>query len=85
MRLQRAGVPCVAMRDDLEDSVVLHVMHNNNSSVVAKHGTFPLSSLKDHFQHPIDHCIAAMRDRGVFDTEASETIEIARRGLLQEI
>ncbi|KAH8091856.1 protein serine/threonine phosphatase [Aureococcus anophagefferens] len=61
-----------------DDSVVLHVLHNNNSSVVAKHETFPLSDLDATFETPIGATIRDMRRARAFDTELSSRV-LARK------
>ncbi|KAK7253521.1 hypothetical protein SO694_000011071 [Aureococcus anophagefferens] len=84
MELLAARVPVVAYRDDPDDSVVLHVLHNNNSSVVAKHETFPLSDLDATFETPIGATIRDMRRARAFDTELSSYVSLARKARYEE-
>ncbi|KAJ8601894.1 hypothetical protein CTAYLR_002661 [Chrysophaeum taylorii] len=79
MRLLATGATCRAFRDDPDDAVVLHVMHNNNSSIVARHRDRSLADLDRAFQHhPLVNILTAMRDRHVFDTTLSDTLRRAR-------
>lgn len=78
MRLLHHGEPCLAAADDPDCALVLHVVHNNNSSVVARHRTGPFEDLDRTFQHPLTEILSAMRDAHVFDTDVSTTMRLAR-------
>ncbi|KAH8065734.1 protein serine/threonine phosphatase [Aureococcus anophagefferens] len=59
-------------------------LHNNNSSVVAKHETFPLSDLDATFETPIGATIRDMRRARAFDTELSSYVSLARKARYEE-
>ena len=84
MKLLHHATKIVAYRDDPDDAVVLHVLHNNNSSVVAKHRTFKLSDLDAGFQEPIGDIIKTMRKNRAFDTELSSYVSLARKARYEE-
>ena len=84
MTLLENHAKIVAFRDDPDDSIVLHVLHNNNSSVVAKHRTFKLDDLDSGFQDPIGTTIATMRENRAFDTELSSYVSLARKARYEE-
>lgn len=80
MRATAKGYKCLAFSDNLDDAVVLHVLHNNNSSVVARHALYSFSDLGRFFSLPrLSQLLSGMRDRGVFDTPLSTTLCLARK------
>ena len=84
MLLRDRGYTMAAFSDDPDSSIVLHVLHNNNSSVVAKHRTFDLADLDASFEAPIGATIAAMRKSGAYDTELSTYVSAARKARYEE-
>ena len=74
----------VALADDPNDAVVLHCLHNNNSSVVAKHETYGFSDLDAGFQETLSDIVRAALGDGTFATKLSAYVDAARRARFEE-